>query len=169
MFLAHALEYAARGLHVFPLMPRSKKPYKSSHGVKDATKHRGQIRQWWTTPPDANIAIATGECSDVFALDEDPRNGGDKALAKLEAKHGTLPRTVTANTGGGGRHRYFRWPGWRVKNSKSKIGPGLDVKGDGGYIVAAPSVHDVTGAIYEWAKGLSLNDLDVADAPEWLL
>jgi len=166
-FLTAALSYASQGLHVFPLLPRSKKPYAGSNGFKDASTKKMQIRHWWKQTPDANLAIRTGEESGIFAFDLDPRNGGKKSLAKLEREHGELPRTVKAITGGGGFHYLFRWPGWRVKNGTSKIGPGLDVKGDGGYIVAAPSIHDKTAAEYEWE--LAPGDAPIADAPAWLL
>src|SRR5690606_12964074 len=95
------------------------------------------------------------------------RNGGHKSLAKLEKKNGKLPATVVARTGGGGLHYLFNWPGCRVANSASTIAPGIDVKGDGGYIVAAPSMHDETGAMYEWKS--APGDVSIADAPQWVL
>lgn len=165
--LTHAIGYAKLGLLVFTLLPRSKNPYGGSHGVNDATKHCGRIRHWWTQTPDANVAIRTGACSGIFAIDVDPRHGGDKTLAALEAKHGALPETVTARTGGGGRHLLFKHPGWRVKNNNSgKVGHGIDVKGDGGYIVAPPSIHE-TGVEYQWERAPA--DVPVAEAPPWLL
>ncbi len=145
-FLDAALGYVARGWQVFPLAPRSKEPMKGSHGHLDATTDEATIREWWAKTPDANVGVATGAVSVIAVLDVDPRHGGDGSLAKL---NGHIPRTKTAKTGGGGRHLVFKHPGGLVKSSASEIAPGLDVKGDGGYIVAPPSIHP-SGAPYEW-------------------
>lgn len=149
----------------------TKVPYKGSRGFKDATDNEQEIRHWWTQTPNANIGIATGSRSFCFVLDVDTRDGGDASLLALEAKHGPLPETVIAMTGGGGRHCFFRHPGGRVKNSVSGIGSGLDVRGDGGYVVGASSIHE-TGALYEWTEGRSPFEPDnmlLAKAPQWLL
>jgi putative DNA primase/helicase len=84
-------------------------------------------------------------------------------LASLEAKHGKLPETRTADTGGGGVHHLFRYPAFPVKNSAGELGPGLDIKGEGGAIVVAPSLH-TGGKRYRWREGAP-----IADAPEWFL
>ncbi len=98
-----------------------------------------QITELWTQWPNANIGIATGEPSGFDVLDVDPRNGGAKTLADLIAKHGPLPFTAQCDTGGGGTHYYFKHiPGRRLKR---KLGPGLDVKSTGGYVVAGGSNH----------------------------
>jgi len=122
-----------------------------------------KVRRWWETWVDANIGVATGREAGFFALDVDPRKGGAEALASLEAKHGKLPETRTANTGGGGVHHLFNCPGFPVKNSTGVLGPGLDIKGEGGAIVVAPSLH-MSGNRYRWR-----NAAPVADAPEWFL
>jgi len=167
--LDQAMRYASRGWHVFPLLRGMKVPFKGSRGVKDATTNKQKIKQWWTETPEANIAIATGQQSGIFAVDIDPYHGGDESLKVLQAENGLLPRTVTARTGGGGRHHLFRWPGQKVRNNNDgKLGKGIDVRGDSGYIVAAPSLHK-TGALYEWAPELSPDDVQLADAPQWLL
>lgn len=169
--LEKALEYAKRGWAVLPLLRRSKNPFKVSKGVNDRTTDTQQVNQWWKETPEANVAIATGQVSGIFVLDIDIRRNcnGLTTLNELQSRYGPLPETVTAQTGGGGRHLLFRWPGFRVKNNNTgKLGKGIDVKGDGGYIVAAPSVHE-TGALYEWVVGLSPDDLPPADAPAWLL
>jgi putative DNA primase/helicase len=80
-----------------------------------------------------------------------------------ERKHGKLPETRTADTGGGGVHHLFKYPDFPVKNSAGKLGPGLDIRSDGGSIVAAPSLH-ASGEQYRWRNG-SL----IEDAPEWFL
>jgi putative DNA primase/helicase len=133
------------------------------HGVNDATKDEASIRATWTSRPDANVGVATGAVSSIFVLDVDPQHGGEESFAKLVAEHGALPATRTVKTGGGGRHYYFKHPGGKVRNSVKKLGAGLDVRGDGGYVVAPPSNHKSDGT-YEW-----LDERDPADAPAWLL
>jgi len=135
---------------------------RTKNGVRDATTDRAKIRQWWETWEDANIGVATGKESGFFALDVDPRKGGADSLASLEAKHGKLPETRTADTGGGA-HYLFKYPDFPVKNSTGEIWPGLDIKGDGGAIVVAPSLH-AGGKRYRWR-----NAAQIADAPEWFL
>jgi hypothetical protein len=112
--------------------------------------------------PQANVAVATGALAGLVVLDVDPRHEGDGTLADLIAKHGTLPHTPCAWTGGGGLHYYFAHPGSNVPNSAGRLGPGLDVRGDGGYVVAPPSVH-ATGTAYEWAVAC-----EPAAMPDWL-
>ncbi len=114
-----------------------------------------------------NVAIATGSTSGIVVLDIDARHGGFEALAALEAKHGALPETLRFLTGGGGKHFVFQHPGGNIPNSAGKIGTGIDVRGDGGYIVAPPSRH-VSGGTYKLDEGCSL-DMSLAAAPAWLL
>lgn len=94
--------------------------------------------------PMANVGIMTGPGSGIFALDVDVKNGGPESLAALERQYGRLPLTWRSRTGGGGYHLVFAWPalaaGLTIKNSESKLGPGLDIRGVGGQIVAPPSV-----------------------------
>jgi hypothetical protein len=103
-------------------------------------------------------------------LDIDPRHGGNASLAVLEEMHGPLPKTPTVETGGDGRHYYFRYPsGHKVKSSTLRAaGTGLDVKADAGGVVAPPSRHE-TGQLYFWAAGASPDDVPLADLPPWLL
>ena len=113
-------------------------------GFKIATRDKDQIRWWWTDWPNANIGVATGPASGCFVLDIDAKNGGIESLAQIEAVHGQLPRTleVLTGSGGGSRHLYFRYPiGLQIGNSAGRIAPGIDVRGDGGYVVAPPSRH----------------------------
>src|SRR5262245_11530662 len=102
-------------------------------GLTDATSDIEKIKHWWMLKPDANIGIAL---NDYVVIDVDPRHGGDNSLAELEAKHGPLPKTRKARTGGGGEHIYFRLPrGVAVKNdNRGGLAPGLDVKAKGGYV-----------------------------------
>lgn len=169
-FLAAALAYAARRTPVFPLWPRDKTPLIGKRfggrGVLDATCDAAQIRRWWDIRPDANIGIATGAPSGFFAVDVDPGKGGDETLAELEQKHGPLPASPVSHTGGG-RHILFRQVEG-LRNSAGALGPGLDVRADGGYICAPPSIHP-NGRAYAWDLDYHFDDLPVAAAPAWLL
>jgi hypothetical protein len=180
-----ALGYARRGLAVFPcwpvlpmLAPRTgfmcgcgkltcESPGKHPlgplvrNGLSAASKDIDQVREWWTARPDANVAIATG---DVIVLDVDPRHRGDRSLGELEHKHGALPPTRRVRTGGG-VHIYFKPPpNITIKNSTGKLGPGLDIRGAGGYVLAPPSRH-VSGNYYEWDRGST----GCAEMPAWIV
>src|SRR5262249_6866135 len=116
------------------------------------------IREWWQRHPNANVGIATGAASGLVVLDVDPDHGGGES-AELYMPGEALPSTLIARTGGGGLHMYFKHPGGRIRNSASELGPGLDVRGDGGYVVAPPSVH-FSGKPYGWVDlGAPLADL----------
>jgi Bifunctional DNA primase/polymerase, N-terminal/Primase C terminal 1 (PriCT-1) len=118
------------------------------HGVTQATTDTERVSYWWRTRPDANIGLATGT---VVVIDIDPRHGGDRALAEFESKHYKLPPTWRVATGGAGEHLYFRAPPRRapIKNSVGQLGPGIDVRGLGGYVIAPPSRH-ISGQRYRW-------------------
>lgn len=165
--LRAALRYASMGFSVFPCEPCGKEPL-TRHGCKDATRGPDQIRKWWTRWPDANVAIATGAISGALVLDIDPRHGGDDSLAILEASFGKLPETPTVLTGGGGLHIYFRHPGTEIPNSAGRVGPGIDVRGDGGYVIAPPSVHE-SGNLYHWEVSSRIDELTIADTPQGLV
>jgi P4 family phage/plasmid primase-like protien len=162
-----ALAYAGMGFAVFPCASRGKVPL-TAHGVKEAVKEPEAIRVLWRLHPDANVGIATGAISGVVVLDIDPRHGGDDTLAALEAQHGKLPETPTVLTGGGGVHFYLRHPGGVVPNSASKVGPGIDVRGDGGYVIAPSSVHE-SGNHYLWEFSSRIDEIPLGAPPAWLL
>jgi hypothetical protein len=152
-FFDAALRYAARGWRVLPLRPGGKLPA-TQHGLLDASSTLSDLSDWWRKMPNANVGIATGEVSRMVVLDVDTAKGGIGSLGTL----GRLPSTLTARTGSGGWHLFFAHPGRAVPNSVEKLGPGLDVRGDGGYVVAAPSIHPC-GDRYEWVDeeaGLSI-------------
>lgn len=139
------------------------------HGFKDATVEVATLRSWWGLWPGANVGLRSGEASGVVVLDVDPKHGGSAALDALLAVHGPLPVTPEVVTGGGGRHFYFAYPvGVAVKNSVGKVGVGLDIRGEGGYITAPPSLH-VSGRQYGWGEGRSPDDVPLAPLPPWLL
>ena len=143
---------------------------RTAHGVKDATISKTQIEAWWNKWPRANIGIATGQEFGILVLDVDPRNGGTKTLKKLEAELGPLPNTVSALTGGGGRHLVFKYPASPVRKDTSgkKFGDGVDILSDGCIMIAPPSRH-ASGNRYRWEEGKSFRDLEPAPLPEpWL-
>ena len=177
-----ALGYNHHGLAVLPLhspgedgscscgdedcSSPGKRPY-THRGLHDASIDPDEIRRWWREWPDANVGIRTGAESGLIVLDVDPDHGGDESLAQLEALHGPLSATVQQRTGGGGRHYLFQHPGTPVRNRAGFL-PGLDVRGDGGYIVAPPSRH-ISGDGYAWAPGCSPDEIELAALPVWLL
>jgi len=144
---------------VFPIFPGKKTPL-TEHGFKDATKDPATIGEWWAKWPDANVGIATGAVSRIFVVDVDPRHSGNDTIYELQLEFGKLPDTRMVRTGGGGTHFYFKHPGWFVPNSSGRIGPGVDVRGDRGYVLAPPSI---TNGPYEVLRGE--NPLE---APGWL-
>jgi putative DNA primase/helicase len=127
---------------------------------KSATTNADQIRAWLSQWPHANLGIATGAESGIIVLDVDPKNGGLKSFARLEQAI-ELPPTLTVKTGSGGYHYYFQYPvGMTIGNTAGGLGPGLDIRAEGGFVVAPPSLH-ACGQKYEWA-----NNLPIADAPQ---
>jgi len=136
------------------------------NGLKNASDDLTTIKKWLESIPDINLGVCTGTDSGIIVLDIDPVHGGEESLSKLVSTYGPLPQTATVTTGSGGRHFYFKHPGHAVKNSASKLGAGVDIKADGGYVVAPPSMHK-TGKSYEWSA--SPDTTPVAPAPDWLL
>jgi len=122
---------------------------------------------WRPGAPERGIGLVCGPRSGCFVVDIDPRHGGMKSLNRLLLRHGQMIGTWHAQTGSGGWHLFFRWPeDTQIRNSAGKVGPGIDVRGDGGFVVLPPSQH-VSGGRYRW---LSPPDtLELADPPGWLL
>ena len=165
-----AIDYAHRGWHVFPCSPRDKKPL-TPNGFYDATRNENQIRAWWRKWPDAIIGVRMGGLSGVWALDPDaPKKPGDPdGRAKWQSlieKHGAI-HTHTHNTPGGGQHLLFKWDADRpVTNKEGHLkGLGINVRGEGGYIIAPPSAR-YDGNKYEVADPLDF--FHFATAPDWL-
>jgi Bifunctional DNA primase/polymerase, N-terminal len=159
-----ALSYAAKGWRVFPCLPSGKQPL-TLHGLKEATTDPEQIRAWWRKWPDANVAIATGAASGVFVVDLDYDHDGLDSLVQLEAGKPKGLVTLECATGGGGSHLYFTWPlGFEIRNSAGKLGKGIDIRGEGGYVVAPPSLHK-SGQRYQWCTAYP----EPIDPPSWLL
>lgn len=114
----------------------------------EATRDQSKIAAWWARWPLANVAIATGARSGLVVIDCDRKPGVDglKSLAKILR---VPPTTKVIHTGSGGVHFYYRHPGWGVPCSAGVLGPGIDVRGDGGYVIAPPSTH-ISGGHYVW-------------------
>jgi hypothetical protein len=152
--------------------PRSHTRPKYSDGAQwGKTRDPEQIQRDFQDFPKANIGLPTGAENGIIVIETDTKEGhenleqdGEVALAKLEQEHGKLPDTLMAESPSGSKHRYFNHPGAGIKvlTSASVLGPGIDVRGDGGMVIAPPSVRK-DGA-YCW-----LNNLPIADAPPWLI
>lgn len=158
-FLNEALKYAKMGLAVFPVR-QNKTPY-TPHGCTDAKTSERVIKEWWKRWPDANIGIATGSKSGGLVvvdidIDEDKGIYGDDSLREWEKEHGELPETWRAITGRGGAHYYYRTD--QVFKNATAIYPGVDIRGEGGYVVAPPSIHK-NGNSYQWE--ISPDDMDI--------
>ncbi|MEQ1680806.1 MAG: bifunctional DNA primase/polymerase [Nitrospira sp.] len=167
-FFIAAMAYTKRGWAVLPLTPQTKQPLGKlvPHGLKDATTDQETIARWWQCEPMSNIGIRTGAASGLVVLDIDPRNGGSENLRELEQQNGELPHTVMSLTGGGGIHIFFQHPSGFTKNKT--LAPGVEVKADGAYVVAPPSIHP-SGEVYQWEVSSHPDDLDLATLPKWLL
>jgi len=157
--------YSDRGWKIFPCRPKDKTPLVKWQD--EATNDMRKIEAWWSQYPDANVGLATGKRSGLFALDIDAGHGGVETLNHLIQKYGQLPNTPMSNTGGGGYHYLFSYT-TEVRNTASKIGAGIDTRGDGGYIVVPPSLHP-SGKNYEWDKSHAPSVTELSPAPQWLL
>jgi hypothetical protein len=162
-----AASYLARGWSVLPLRRAEKRPLILWEALQQRRADAATLAQWFARWPQANIGIVTGEISNLIVLDVDPKHGGDDSLAELERRFGKLPQTVEARTGGGGRHLYFAHPGGLVLN-RVGLRQGIDLRGDGGYVVAPPSRHP-SGTLYAWAPGRAPDEIERAALPRWLL
>lgn len=160
-----ALEYAARGKPVFPCAP-DKRPL-TPHGFQDATTDATTIREWWRRWPGALIGMPTGRASRIVVIDCDVGNGidGAEAYESLAAPYGGIEHTVMALTPSGGLHFYLEAPEQEVRNSASRLALGVDVRGEGGYVIVPPS-RLPDGRCYEWEAS---NPPKPGPMPAWLL
>ncbi len=141
---------------------------RTKSGLLDATSDPSQQAAWWEQWPNANIAIATGSTNGIVVIDVDAKKDGWDALEELELRYGKLPATVEVNTGGGGWHGYFRMPEGETITSRNGFRNGVDVKAEGGYVIAPPSTHK-SGRKYEWAQERGPNEIEIAELPDsWI-
>jgi len=166
--LEAAVAYGARGWAVHPT--QGKVP-RLDAWTNVASSDEKIIRDWWKQWPADNIGVVTGSRSGIVILDidVDPEKGidGGATLVALVAQYAPLPITAEARTGRGGRHLYFKHPGRPVKSSAGVLGVGLDVRGDGGQVIAPPSLHP-NGNSYAWLSRLSPDEVDLAELPAWI-
>jgi hypothetical protein len=151
-----AVTYAERGWHVFPLAPRRKAPL-TTHGLLDASRDPNLVRAWWADQPHANIGINCG-ASGLVVVDLDGPHATE-AWDRLAQEHGGVPGTLRAATANG-IHVYFAGSG---RSTAGRIGPGIDTRATGGYVLAPPSVHP-SGTRYRWLD----EGAPLAPLPGWL-
>jgi len=163
-FLEEALRYASLGWKIFPLAAGKKTPC-TAHGVKDATTDEKQIRAWWERWPNANIAVACGKESGIYVVDVDvdAEKGidGRKSLAEFPP----LPDTILQNTPRGGFHAFFKTG--NAPANRNSFRPGIDIRGDGYYVVLAPSIHP-NGGSYSWGIDHDPFQRDLAEYPDFM-
>jgi len=174
--LKEAITYAERGWKIVPLhspggragrpcdcnKPGCRTPGKHprvQNWTRQASDDVDQVRKWWNTWPRSNPGICTGQASGIVVLDFDEKNGGLETLNRLRNQYGDALSTLQVRTGGGGVHLYFRAPDDGTLKNRTGVLPGMDVRGDGGQIVAPPSLH-ASGSRYEWVdSGAPILDL----------
>jgi hypothetical protein len=170
--LETAIAYTQLGIRVIPIRPGHKYPGIDAWQTK-ATDDTDVVTSWFTGDYKSyGIGIATGRTKygQIFVVDVDDRDEyrGSDTLHDLEQRYGALPETVTAITGTGGQHLYFYSPVEVRNDAGSRLGVGLDIRGEGGQVLAAPTVHP-NGKQYQWVDGWSPMDKRPANAPQWLL
>ena len=165
--LEWALYYASIGWHVFPIVPKEKRPL-TRHGFKDATTDKLQINNWWTKWPNANIAVACGKASGVYVvdIDVDTKTGknGWKSLEGLPS----MPMTVSQLTPRGGCHLFFKTN--NPLANKTDLLHGVDIRGEGGYVLLVPSQtsSDNVSIDYRWIDGQSPSECGLAEYPDFM-
>lgn len=165
-----ALSYAERGWRVLPIEPGTKEPLKWlarngwKHGAKDATTEEDTITKWWTANPEAGIGIATGKESGIWCVDADGQEGIDN-WERICRVGGIAISPLYQFTGGGGRQYIYLWPeSYTVRNGVHKLGPRIDIRGQGGYFCAPPTVHP-SGRPYQWGD----EDAEPLETPQRLI
>lgn len=174
-FLDAAYYYSQLGWKIFPLVPNGKIPAipkdKGGQGFKDASSDPKKIEAWACTYPNCNIGIATGAMSGIAVIDIDPRNGGTESVLALFRKGHVFPPGPEAITGNGGKHLFYKLPPG-LRGSKNRLGRGIDIKADGGYVVAAPSRIDKSeqgpGGEYKWTF-VPRRGQELPPFPNWAL
>ena len=162
-FFDNAMFYTEHNIKVFPVKRQDKKPL-CANGFKAATTDKVVLQEWNKKFPDCNIGIPTGQINNIFVVDIDGEQGFE-SLNRLELIYGKLD-APTVKTGKG-KHLYFKMPeNVELKCSTSKIADHIDIRANGGYVVAPPSIHE-NGHQYTW-ENFALNQ-DFPEAPTWLI
>ncbi len=163
-----ALEYAAHDIAVLPCKPTTKAPY-IKRGLNAASTDADRIREWWRQHPDAMIGCPCGD-NDFFAIDLDLRDhaNGIGAWMDINKKSGDIAAPgAIGKTPSGGFHYLFAKPARKVMTRAGKLAPGIDIRGDGGYVVLPPSCN-ADGVCYEWQNEWHPAE-PLSPAPGWLL
>jgi hypothetical protein len=175
LYCQWALFYQTLGWSVVPVRPSEKIPAVQWAAYQTAPASREQIGEWWEGPfRGFSVGLIQGAAAGTFVIDIDDHElegrNGSEALRELERRNGPLPDTAEAITGSGGRHLFFRHPGdgVRIRTVKDIAGRGIDVRGDGGFVVAAPSLH-LSGRHYAWEVDHHPPDVMPVQAPGWLI
>ncbi len=164
--IASALSYHEQSLSVIPVNRGDKRPHCDWQLYQSQLATAGEIRSWWEKWPEANVAVITGSISGLVVLDIDGPEAAQRIRTWLADREADMPVTPTVRTGRGW-HYYFAHPGVPTPNASRWQGlDGIDIRGDGGYVVAPPSIH-ANGKTYQWVRSLEWHDL--APCPDWLL
>ena len=164
--LKTALNYLERGWAVIPVQPGGKRPLIAWEAYQHRLPREAEVEAWLAERPEANLGIVTGAVSGLVVLDVDRAHDGEASLRRLERRYGPLPETPVVRSGGGGFHFYFRHPGVEIRN-RAGLAPGIDLRGDGGLVVAPPSLHP-SGRRYLWERAHGPEDTELAPLPDWL-
>ncbi len=163
--LEYALKYTALGWEIIPIKPGQKVPL-TKHGIKDATDHPDVIRAWWEQWPNANIAVACGKPSGMYVIDVDlDREKGISGVESLVTEFDPLPRTVQQYTPRGGFHAFYKTA--EPPANRNSFRPGIDIRGDGYYVLLPPSIHP-NGGQYAWKEGCSPWEIRPAEYPDFM-
>lgn len=158
-----AIKYAEMGYKIFPVMPNAKNPA-TDNGFKDASKDVKQIEKWWNENPNYNIGLPTGEINHIVVVDCDihPEDGADgyRDLVEFANENGEIPDTVLSITQSGGYHFFFKTD--KAYRSRIKVYGSIDIRANGGYVVAPPSVGEY--GEYTWECGYEIDEFEMADA-----
>jgi len=159
-------DYTGRGWSIIPIRSGAKRPLVRWEEFQYRRPTVEEVQAWLSCWPEAGIGIVTGSIFRMVVLDIDSQHGGDASIERLEQQHDRMPVTVECRSGGGGRHLYFAHPGGLVRN-KVGLATGVDLRGDGGYVVAPPSKH-AAGVRYAWREDRRPEAENLATLPDWL-
>jgi hypothetical protein len=164
---AAASRYVGIGWSVIPIQARGTRPLVPWLEYQQRVASSEEIDRWFRQWPDANIGVVTGGLSGLIVIDVDPGHRGTDSMETIARKHGPFPPGIEVTTAAGGRHLYFEHPGRSVPN-RAGLFPGIDVRCDGGYVVAPPSLQG-DGARYRWLPKHGPDDQPLAPLPGWAL